>query len=492
MQDHRPDTHASLEDNDATILVADHGSPPPPAEPGPGEPAAVNERGVIAEHYYSLHSIAAVEAARATSPFAVATPESRVLALVQAAEIALYNLADLLERAATDLDAGDVGRCATKMCWARGFHRVLVRLSLAAIRAGDTAGRPPPEEFWHIDATPGFAEFLPALQRFDATLRRLDEERTIDALETFAGAPPGDAVFTTLHAARIANHDSRTWSLNFARVCHPAPGTTEVEALLATDWLRHAVQEHRLSGDTYFTQFRALHQIPELLARELNDSIEIAIRDIRRGDTGAALDALEGALCLADPIEACLPPIVDNLTTRDYHDIRENLGLTSGSHSVSLRFHLFTELYEQLCDAVAELGDERGDEPLVRRLRRQVVALHTFIFAWRDMHLHLPRNNLGGSATKSLTGSPDAIRTVRKMRDNAAVSDPSWRVTRSLPVRTTKDGALAAYLDSPAGSDALLLTATGEATQANFGDVQERAGFFAQRCPFSRPPRRIV
>lgn len=470
-------------------------SPEPPlepAEPSADEAVVANERGVIAEHYYSLHSIASVEATRASSSFPAATPESRVLGLVQSAEIALYNLADLLGRAATDLDAGDVDRCATKMCWARGFHRVLVRLSLAAIRAGEAAGRPAPEEFWRIDATPGYAEFLPALQRFDATLRRLDEEHAIDALETFAGAALGDPVFTILHTARIANHDSRTWSLNFERVPHPAPGTQDLEALLATRWLRNAVEEHQLNGDTYFTQFRALHQIPELLAREVNDSVEIAIRAIRRGDIDEALDALEGALCLADPIEACLPPIVDNLTTRDYHDIRENLGLTSGSHSVSLRFHLFTELYEQLCDAVAGLGDGPADEPLVRRIRRQVVMLHTFIFAWRDMHLHLPRNNLGGSATKSLTGSPDAIRTVRKMRDNAAVADPSARVTQALPVRTTKDSALAAYLDSPSGSDALLLSATGEATKANFCDVQERVGFFAQRCPFTRPPRRTV
>ncbi len=476
-----------------TIDVATDFGPaaaPEPAEPSV-EAAVVNERGVIAEHYYSLHSIASVEAVRSSSSFPAATPESRVLSLVQAAEIALYNLADLLERATTDLDGGDLERCAAKMCWARGFHRVLVRLSLAAIRAGETDGQAP-AELWSVDATPGFAEFMPALTRFDAALRRLDDERTIDALETFAAARLGDPGFTVLHAARIANHDSRTWSLNFARVAHPAPGTRDLEALLATRWLHNAVDEHRLSGDTYFTQFRALHQIPELLAREINDSIEIAIRAIRRGDVDQALAALEGALCLADPIEACLPPIVDNLTTRDYHDIRENLGLTSGSHSVSLRFHLFTELYDQLCDAIASLGEEIENDPIARRLRRQVVTLHTFIFAWRDMHLHLPRNNLGGSATKSLTGSPDAIRTVRKMRDNAAVSDASVRVTQALPVRTSKDGALAAYLDSPSGSDELLLAATGEATKANFRDVQERVGFFAQRCPFARPPRRVV
>jgi hypothetical protein len=453
---------------------------------------ASNERGVIAEHYYSLHSIASVEASRDASAFAPATPESRVLGLVQASEIALYNLADLLARAAGDLEAGAFDRCATKLCWARGFHRVLVRLSLAAIRAGEIAGNPLPEELWRVEATPAFAEFLPALERFDETLRGVEERHEIDAVGTFAGAAPGDPVFAILHAARIANHDSRTWSLNFARVRHPMPGAPDLEALLATRWLRNAVEEHRLIGDTYFTQFRALHQIPELLAREINNSIEISIRAIRRGEIREAVDVLEGALCLADPIEVCLPPIVDNLTKRDYHDIRENLGLTSGSHSVSLRFHLFTELYEQLCDAVGDLDESRHDEHLVRRLRQHVVTLHAFIFAWRDMHLHLPRNNLGDSGTKSLTGSPDAIRTVRKMCDNAATADRLGRVTLALPVRTTNDGALAASLDSPSGSDALLLSATGEATKANFREVQERVGFFAQRCPFTRPARRAA
>ena len=44
---------------------------------------------------------------------------------------------------------------------------------------------------------------------------------------------------------------------------------------------------------------------------------------------------------------------MDNLATSDYHKIRENLGLTSGSHSVGLHFHLFRDLYQQLWEALA-------------------------------------------------------------------------------------------------------------------------------------------
>ena len=79
--------------------------------------------------------------------------------------------------------------------------------------------------------------------------------------------------------------------------------------------------------------------------------------------------------------------MVDNPTTHDYHEIRENLGLTSGSHSIGIRHHMFTHLYEQLWDEVALVGDKRGPTDL---LVTQLLFFRSFIFQWRDEHLHLP------------------------------------------------------------------------------------------------------
>ena len=164
--------------------------------------------------------------------------------------------------------------------------------------------------------------------------------------------------------------------------------------------------------------------------------------------------------------------MVDNLTTHDYHEIRENLGLTSGSHSIGIRHHMFTHLYEQLWDEVALVGDKRG--PTWDLLVTQLLFFRSFIFQWRDEHLHLPRNNLGGAATRSLTGSSDAVSVVEGMSDHARTGDPanayiSDGATPAQPER----GPLASYLRTDESLDTALLTATGLVTQSKF---RERAG----------------
>jgi hypothetical protein len=208
--------------------------------------------------------------------------------------------------------------------------------------------------------------------------------------------------------------------------------------------------------------------------------------------------------------------MVDNLATSDYHQIRENLGLTSGSHSVCLRFHMFTHLYDQLWDelsqrltqwaadagsggdvetAICDVAERRSEEwqPwLLHLLCTQCLALRTFIFLWRDEHLNLPRNNLGGESTKSLTGSPDAVQAVKHMRDAAEGKDSMLPLahTRGESGRRSEPGELTRYLESESSLDSYIVAMTGHVTQGRFHDVQERLGFFANRCPFVPPVRR--
>jgi hypothetical protein len=49
---------------------------------------------------------------------------------------------------------------------------------------------------------------------------------------------------------------------------------------------------------------------------------------------------------------------------------------------------------------------------------------------------------------------------------------------------------LRAYLDSEQSLDTRVLESTGQVTQQRFVQVQERLGFFANKCPFSPPPPR--
>ena len=282
--------------------------------------------------------------------------------------------------------------------------------------------------------------------------------------------------------------------------------------------MREAVYERVLTGDTYFTQFRGLHQIPEILGEEVNDRLEQAIRALRDGRLHEAAEQLGCVNTLFESILASLPSIVDNLATSDYHDIRENLGLTSGSHSVCLRFHMFTHLYSQLWEelsarlrgwlvpenetpdieaVVREIDRQRSgnqDAWLARLVCTECLKLRVFIFQWRDEHLNLPRNNLGGDFTKSLTGSPDAVRAVRHMRDAARTSDPMLPLARARaltsPGHDSRPGELTRYLESESSLDTEILVTTGKVTQKRFQDVQERLGYFATRCPFAIPPRR--
>ena len=472
---------------------------------------AINGRGVIAEHYHDLQSLGLIERARAERSVAPATPESLVRTLLQAAELALYNATDVLERAGDDLCSERWESCATKLAWARGFHRVLLRLSLVCERYSayaqlrglglNTPGR--------INESPAGKAYFDAAIGFGRRLEGCMRSVQIDPLEALANDGLSSPRFAILHLARIISHDSAIWERNLLASAGP-PTDMDYGAFTASAVLREAVYEHDLVGDTYFTQFRGLHQIPELVSAEINDRLEHAILALHARNLGTALEDLVWSNALAEVVAACLAPMVDNLTTHDYHEIRENLGLTSGSHSVGLRFHMFTDLYEQLCDAVgAQLNGGRGEQvadtgvvgneevsELAWLLIGQLMSFRSFIFQWRDEHLHLPRNNLGGASTRSLTGSADAVQVVANMAEHARNHDPARRLFAGSSAEGDRPrplvGSLTEALRAPGSIDDLLLTATGRITQSKFTHVQDRSGFFANKCPFTKPPRRVV
>jgi hypothetical protein len=473
-----------------------HHSPSTPAVQVVDADGAVrNERGVIAERYSELQGLPVLEAARALYPLPKASPASTVRAVFQSSEIALLNLADLMRRAASDVDTGRVNTAMVKLSWAVGFHRVLGRLSLMPQQLATRASAAHHGRL-RIADSPAFAEYVDALSVFDrAMLDQVDAGRLL-VDEALAGSSLDQPLFALVHAARVANHESTIWEDNLGDV-PSASDETPYAIFVSSGGMRDAVYDRVLSGDTYFTQFRGLHQIPETLGDEANDHLEQAIRDIRDGRLEDASDHLRTVTVLADGMLASLPPMADNLATSDYHEIRENLGLTSGSHSICLRFHMFSDLYEQLAlalDARASSSNGAGTPWLLDRLQLEALTFRSLIFQWRDAHLHMPRNNLGGGATKSLTGSPDAVTAVRRMRQAARDSDAMLPLARArglrAPAPPKQPPRLRAYLDSAQSLDTHLLLATGRVTQQRFVQVQERLGFFANKCPFSPPPPR--
>ena len=477
-----------------------------------------NERGVIAEQYSELQAISVLEKARRSYTLAPKSPESAVRAVFQAVEVALLNLESLLSRAAADVEQGRFGPAAVKISWARGFHQVMVHLSLMPHQLG-LVGDSEVHGVLKVSDSPALRRYSDALKRFDSAIARCDKASEFGIEKSLAEESLDSSKLRLLHLARICGHETTIWERNLAQVYVPIE-VPSYEEFVVTQGMYDAVYDRVLEGDTFFTQFRGLHQIPEILCVEINDRIEGAILEIRAKRPRAAYEHLRCANVLSAGILVSLPPIIDNLATSDYHNIRENLGLTSGSHSVNLHYHLFRDLYQQLWEALAnyivdgqpcddcitlieatirraaETPDSDGDTFLLNLIGNECLQLRTFIGTWRDEHLQLPRNNLGSNKTRSLTGSLDAIKAVKGMRDSARTRDPMQPLANAR--RLSDDRAILApaplteYLENADSLDALIAEATGTVTQTRFHSVQQRLGVFAKQCPFSPPPRRAV
>ncbi|GGY02182.1 hypothetical protein [Streptomyces minutiscleroticus] len=250
------------------------------------------------------------------------------------------------------------------------------------------------------------------------------------------------------------------------------------EDFVRPDAIREAVREKRLPGENLFTPFRAAHQMPELLARAANDHIGRAVEEIEGGRADRALPLLGRADRLLDAVVRLTDLLVDRLTTDEYHAIRKALGRTSGSHSVGLHYDLMRDLYPALARASQHRDEEIG-------LLARTIGLH--IDRWRLAHVDLPRTNLGGAGTgtRSLTGSPDALRTVARMRETGRERDPYAHTGRTF-CATDWDS------DVPplAEIERRLLGGIAGHTQERFQDVQERTGRYAGPSGFAPPPKR--
>lgn len=480
-----------------------------------------NEYGVVAEQYSQLQAVHILEAANLSYPLPRASNESTLRAMFQAMEIALLNANDLLSRAMIAVQNGSFGAAAVKLSWTRGFHSVMVKISVMPHRLGIVQEVTPLPGVLRITDSPAFQAYVETLKQFDLAL--LDSIRAHQLpLDTLLAQQSCDSnQLRLIHLIRLCNHETTIWESNLRAVSAPV-AIPDYGAFVLAQGMRDAVYDTQLRGDTYYTQFRGLHQIPEILTAEMNNHLEKAIVEIRAHRPQRAYEHLRYTGILSEGILASLLPIADNLTTADYHKIRENLGLTSGSHSVNIHYHLFRDLYEQLWDAfVKHLLDTQapssGQQEIPEIIRRvdlkrfenqdaflthlfanELLRLHAFIFEWRNEHLHLPRNNVGGGQTKSLTGSPDAVQAVKKMRNAAIIKDPvrpliDARLDARRPPKVhpaeADDLPLTAYFNSPESLDRIILESTGEITRQRFKHVQERTGFFAQKSPFIPPPR---
>ncbi|WP_433298209.1 hypothetical protein ACQPZQ_20435 [Pseudonocardia sp. CA-142604] len=438
--------------------------------------AVSNSLGPIADSYDELQSIPELLAvARSTQGIAPGSAWQAVRALFQGIEIALVALEQVtavLRRSCTEDDPPGVAR-ATE--WLDAFGRTWVDLAWRMrdvaddLQSGGDGHRidvsiSPNWKRLH-EAEAGLNELLlPLVERIDLD-PQLRERLTLDLLNY-------------LMLQRIG--------LEYAVVeGAPAP----YGEFLRPDAIRAVVLERRLEHDseTVFLQFRTAHQIPEILIEAVNDHLEVAVGRLQAKDCMASLPILRRADRLLDAVVVAAGLLADNLRCSEYHEIRENLGLTSGSHSVGLHYHLMRDLYPQLRETVAGMHD--AHDPGTGLVRSQVRSIGLHLDRWRLAHLNLPRNNLGGAGTgtRSLTGARDALLVVGRMRDRQ--QDAATEGAAPIGFRATDwdTGALAL-----GPLERRLLARVAERTQERFRDVQERRGYFAAGSAFQPPAERIV
>lgn len=477
---------------------------------------AKNARGVIAESYYELQGLHLLKVARDKHFLPKSSAESTLRAVFQAAEIALLNLDNLTKRAAADIKLDMLPLAMVKMSWSFGFHQVLSHLSKIPPQLAISCEASSSKGILHICESPAFIGYVDSQKLLDSSVLQQIEVGDIKIGSIIAERSIDDVSLNLLHLIRVCNHEATIWEHNLAAVCVPLAVPSYEEFVVASS-IREAVYDIVLEGDTCFTQFRGLHQIPEILSEEVNDNLEHVIFAIRSSHLQKAIEHLNWVNIMCEGILTSLSPMVNNLVTSDYHQIRENLGLTSGGHSVCLRYHLFKDLYEQLwkdlshhvIDCQSKECQDSDVEEAIRQIDRtrfdnihswtlhllfnECLKLRAFINQWRETHLHLPRNELGGNSVKSLTGSPDAIAKVKQMRNNARKKDPMQPLVKARGLEDKFGNTpLADYLELDTSLDNYILKVTGEITRHRFKDVQERSSLFAKQCPFSPPPPRIV
>ena len=479
-----------------------------------------NERGVIAQTYSELESIPLLEAARNNYSLPKASPESCIRSVFQSVEVILLNLTDLVTRAAEDIEHENLHTAVVKLAWASDFGSILSELCVLPYRLASgrtTSG----DRFWlRIEDSPAFQEHSQAFLSLNQVFLRFIEAHPAQVTEAIADASVDVPLSRIIQLLKIYAHEISYWKTSLYEI-GIRQQITGYDAFVGSSYIREAVLGRKLNGDTFFTQFRGLHQVPEIITAELNDHIEGAIRSIRDESLNKAYLYLRSANILMSVLVGSIDPIAQNLTPSDYHKFRENLGVTSGSHSVTLHYHLFRDLYRQLGTTFLEYIQRSGqacfgEENLIQMIRltdehrlddhrhflthlmtNELLTLQTRLDQWRQYHLHLPRNTVGGGGTKSLAGAHDGIEAVKKLRDVARATDAlrllaeARHLGQPIPEKE-KHPVSNDFNHHTSPLDEVLMTLTGNITKARFENVQDRAGYFSEKCPFAPPEKRLV
>lgn len=449
----------------------------------------INNKGPIAKSYKELQALPKLEKANNFYPVRKASPWSITKSILQSSEIGIQNLNGLVQRIIVDLKHDRIQEAVVKMGWVKDITRLMLVIS----NYTNSPYYLKPLNGNLIKSTDrGNVDLENSLKKLDNKLinmlKRLSENSS-NPLET-----QRDFLYKLSCLYRVTAYEIALFDNNLSKV--QIPKNTSYSNFIGLKYLNLAIREPHLKGDTFFTQFRCIHQIPEILTSELNSHLQIAISNILKKKNQEA----HKKLCIANSLFSiaveALFPIVNNLTHDDYHKIRRNLGLTSGSHSVNIHFTLFRDIYSQLASNFISLywSDLASYKKIISQdyelklIEIELLKLRNSIRLWRELHLHLPRTNLGEHEIKSLIGSKEAVEAARKMQINANQKDPLNKVAALYQDDYLVDtSTLSAYIMSKKSLDFYIGLEIGKITQKRFSDVQNRKGIFSDKPKFKNP-----
>jgi tryptophan 2,3-dioxygenase len=458
--------------------------------------ATNNNKGPIPDKYTELQGIPYLDKARNELPVAKASLSSVAKTLFQSIEICMFNINDSWRKMNQILESCNFQDLSILAKWNRSFSKIATELTYNFenifyccdhdISSIDNLTR------IDYESSPIYNELLSSLKQLDTSFF---SSKCMDANEIIANEKIDHSIFQVLNSYRNNLHEIKLWESVLGKVHIPFIENFQYSKFVGFSFLREAVFGLKIEGETIFTQFRSLHQIPEILVSEINDHVEKSILHLRENNYLDSTKCLSISNALMEIVNNCLLPIIENLSTKEYHDIRENLGMTSGSQSENIHFHLFRDLYTQFGKEAqsrlssCEGGSNNGSNQFYFRL--ESLRFKNLIRKWRDLHLHLPINHVGSNKTKSLIGANDAIDTVKNFRASAQRRD----LLASLYPKNFSNNQLTMfenYLASENSYYSFLASLTGEITQNRFSNVQNRKGRFSEKIQFIPPMKRKV
>jgi tryptophan 2,3-dioxygenase len=404
--------------------------------------------------YTDLHAVNRIHEASNGADLSANPKAGNIRAVLQAAEIALLNTRDLSQRITQDVDAGKLGEAEEKYRWVSSLQHTLQSLSLLANKL-NLSGK---GAHTCIADSPSTAPALDELKQLHRSLAKaglVDETHISDHDIHESGRNLSHQAFVDTTYVDVWNNSLRDINIPGAQLGAGEDGKAFYKRFVGTDALNLAVNELNQTGDNFLRQFRAYHQMSEILVGQANRLISDSIRLVLQpgGNLMQANENMRTALDMLELMNQNVLPILRNLSVNKYQDIRGSLGITSGSHSPHIKHGLFQPLYELFVDAVklrvmnlqphseaelstraAQLAENPTSDHATHdqyQLLQNAHELHLALRSWRDLHMQFVKTQLGmppmgnshGAAklqpTASISGAPHAMRAAHSMRQGA-------------------------------------------------------------------------